>query len=92
MKAKLPDTIAKAGEPDPMCEKRCNAQDFRYLRFAVMQICDTRKLGNRKTAAKWRKSHPTTRKANVSVSLNGDDLNPLICGHGYTASIVVREP
>ncbi len=51
MKAKLPDTIARAGEPDPMCEKRCNAQDFRYLRFAVTQICDTRKSGNRKTAA-----------------------------------------
>lgn len=68
MKAILPDTIARAGEPDPMCEKSCNAQDFRCLHFAVMQICDTRKSGNRKIAVKWRKSHPTTQEANFSKS------------------------
>ena len=43
IKAKLPDTIARAGEPDPMCEKRCNAQDS-GIYVSMLRKCEI--LGN----------------------------------------------
>lgn len=90
MKAGLLNTIVRVGGYPPFQRKKLKRWMSWHTCFhfaGVRDIQGTTPLG----WGKWRKSHPTTRKAILTYA-TGDDLNLFYNRHGYTALIVVGEP
>ena len=92
MEAILLERQSELGNP-ASCAKR--TETYRTSDICASELCRYGILGSRQPQDSGQMANvaylPKTQNANVSIWLNGDDLNPL-SGHGYTASIVVWGP